>query len=347
MMSFFRSRRQQPPTMTLEGVLGPNGRLDDAAGMKVEAPDALCVAADGKLLVSSGSRVLALGAWGGEAETWASFDAPVTALCQGAGGLVAVGLAGGRLAVRDASGRSVDGWTLPEGRWLLRGRLRLPSDDELVLVDCGYGHGDNVLAQAAWDDEARGQLVSLHRSGETRAIASGLHCPMGVCLDDEGGMLVPLLERASIVDETGTVRQAGYPGYLGRLRRTPGGHALACLSRRDPLIEFLKTERAFVAAMKAKIEPRHWIAPRANPEFSHDFPIELGATRLYGEVKPWAPSFSYGLLIETDASLMPVGSAQSRANGQRHAICDVAVWNGDLIAVSKASGEILNLGAAA
>ena len=122
------------------------------------------------------------------------------------------------------------------------------------------------------------------------------------------------------------------------------GYALACLSRRDPLIEFLKTERAFVAEMKAKIAPRHWIAPRANPEFSHDFPIELGATRLFGEVKPWAPSFSYGLLVEMDERLMPVGSAQSRADGRRHAICDVAAWNGALLAVSRASGEILKLG---
>jgi hypothetical protein len=145
----------------------------------------------------------------------------------------------------------------------------------------------------------------------------------------------------------GQVRQVGYPGYLGRLRRTATGYALACLSRRDPLIEFLKTERAFVAEMKANIGPRHWIAPRANPEFSHDFPIELGATRLFGEVKPWAPSFSYGLLIELDERLMPVGSAQSRANGQRHAICDAAIWNGDLIAISRASGEILNLGTGA
>ena len=38
---------------------------------------------------------------------------------------------------------------------------------------------------------------------------------------------------------------------------------------------------------------------------------------------------------------MPVGSAHSRANGRRHAISDVVVWNGDLIAVSKASGETL------
>jgi hypothetical protein len=251
------------------------------------------------------------------------------------------------VVVLDASGQPVDGWSLPAGRVASVVDCLFQSTDELLLVDCGYGVDDDVLAQAAWDGEARGRVVALRRSGETREVVSGLHCPMGVSLDAQGGVLVSLLERASIVDISGKVRQAGYPGYLGRLRRTATGYALACLSRRDPLIEFLKTERAFVAEMKATIAPRHWIAPRSHPEFSHDFPIELGATRLYGEVKPWAPSFSYGLLIEMDGNLMPVGSAQSRANGRRHAICDVAVWNGDLIVASKASGEILNLGTTA
>lgn len=345
MIAFFRAGRQAPPAMTLEGVLGPNDRLEAAAAMKAEAPDALCATADGRLLVSSGRRVMVLGAWGGEYETWAMFDAPVTALCESASGLVAVGLAGGRVSVLDASGRTVDGWSLQAGRTTSVVDCVFRSEDELLLVDCGYGADDDVLAQAAWDDEARGRLVALDRSGETRVVASGLHCPMGVCLEPSGGVLVSLFERACIVDRSGKVRQAGFPGYPGRLRRTGTGYALACLSRRDPLVEFLKTEPAFVAEMKATIAPRHWIAPRIDPEFSHDFPIELGATRLFGEIKPWAPSFSYGLLIEMDASLMPVGSAQSRANGRRHAISDVAVWNGDLIAVSKAGGEILNLGA--
>ncbi|MBN9035172.1 MAG: hypothetical protein J0H53_03800 [Rhizobiales bacterium] len=347
MMPFLRGRRREPPAMTLEGVLGPNGRLDEARGMKVDAPDAVCVAADRHLLFSSGARLMALDAWGGEPRPVATFDAPVTALCAGPDGRLAIGLAGGRAAVLDASGRPEDGWALPAGSVASVVDCAFLSGEELLLVDCGYGSGDDLLARAAWDDEARGQLVALGRSGQTRFVASGLHCPMGVSLDGQGGMLVPLLERAGIADASGRVRQGGYPGYLGRLRKTANGYVLACLSRRDPLIEFLKTEHAFVAEMKAKIEPRHWIAPRANPEFSHDFPIELGATRLFGEVKPWAPSFSYGLLIELDASLMPVGSAQSRANGRRHAICDVADWNGELIAVSRASGEILNLGAAA
>jgi len=344
MMTFFRSRRQDPPAMTLEGTLGPNGRLDEAAGMRVEAPDALCVNADGRLLASSGARILALGAWGEEPRIWATFGAPVTALCRSPEGLVAVGLAGGRVEVFDALGHRIEGWALPAGRATSVVDCVFRSEDELLLVDCGYGADASVLAQATWDEETRGQVLSVTRAGETRMVASGLHCPMGICLDERGVALVSLLERAAIVELDGRVRQAGYPGYAGRLRRTNAGYALTCLSRRDPLIEFLKTERAFVAEMKRKIEPRHWIAPRSNPEFSHDFPIELGATRLFGEVKPWAPSFSYGLLIDLDQKLMPLGSAQSRANGRRHAISDVATWNHDRIAVSKASGELLNLG---
>ena len=227
MMTFFRSRRQAPPAMTLEGMLGPNGRLDAAAGMRVEAPDALCVGTDGRLLFSSGMRVVALGAWGGEAETWATFDATVTALCQGSGGLVAAGLAGGRVAVRDASGQPVDGWTLPAGRVASVVDCVFRSEDELLLVDCGYGADADLLAQASWDDEARGQLMALSRSGEARVVTSGLHCPMGVSIDARGEALVSLLERAVIVDAAGKVRQSGYPGYLGRLRRTPAGYVLA------------------------------------------------------------------------------------------------------------------------
>ena len=44
--------------MTLEGVLGPNNRLEEARGIRVEAPDALCVGADGRLFVSAGRSVL-------------------------------------------------------------------------------------------------------------------------------------------------------------------------------------------------------------------------------------------------------------------------------------------------
>ncbi len=44
--------------MTLEGVLGPNNRLDEARGVPIESPDALCVGADGRLFISAGRSVL-------------------------------------------------------------------------------------------------------------------------------------------------------------------------------------------------------------------------------------------------------------------------------------------------
>jgi hypothetical protein len=337
---FFRRRKQETPAMPLEGALGPNGRLDDADAVAIARPEAICVNRDGQLLVSSGANVLLMQHWGKEPELWASFDAPVSALAVSEGGRVAVGLSGGRIIVGDAAGKPLSGWTLSSSPRAVADCLFL-SEDELAVVDHGYGPEDPILSLAPWDTVARGRVIGIERTGESRIIAAGLHCPVGMARGPDGALVMTELDRARVVDISGKVLQSGYPAYLGRIRKIDDGYAIACLSRRDPLIEFLKTEREFVERMKANIDPRHWISPRATPEFSPDFPIELGATRLFGEIKPWAPSFSYGLVIETDRAMMPIGSAHSRANGIRHAVSDVAAWNGGLIAVSRASEEIL------
>jgi hypothetical protein len=339
----FSGRQPRPaPAMTLEGVLGPNNVLDDARGITVAAPEALAIAAGGHLLFSSGQEIHALAAWGATPRLWRAFDRKVTALFSSPGGLVAVGLAPNKLMILDPAGQEVTGWSLPADLACVTAGVFL-SETDLACVESGYGADDDVLALAAWDQRPRGRVLLAGRT-EARVLAGGLHCPMGIACDDEGALVITELEGARIVEPRGRVRQSGYPGYLGRLHRTPQGYVMACLARRDPLIEFLKTEAAFVAEMRAEIAPRHWIAPRVNPDFSHDLPIELGATRLFGEIKPWAPSFSYGLLIRLDEGLMPVGAAHSRANGRRHAIADALSWNGDIIAVAKGSGEILNLG---
>ena len=343
-MLWRRSGAKRAPGMTLEGVLGPNNRLDRAAGLRLPQPGALCIAADGRLLVSSGTSVLALAAWDARPEGWASFEAPVTALAASPAGRVAVGLAGGGLSVRDCDGNAEDGWARPQGLTSVTDCLFL-SEAEIALVDCGYGAEDDILSRAPWDEHDGGRVIALGRDGASRPLAQKLHCPMGLCPAGDGALIVTELERARLIDITGgAVRRSGFPGYLGRIRPGPNGYLLACLARRDPLIEFLKTETAFVADMRAAIDPHHWISPRVDPAFSHDFPIELGATRLFGEVKPWAPSFSYGLVIEMNEDMMPIASAHSRADGHRHAITDILSWRGDLIAVSAGSGELLNLG---
>jgi hypothetical protein len=329
--------------MTLEGTLGPNDRLERAAGIRVDAPEALCIASDGRLLVSSGNRVVAVGAWGEAPQPWGEFGGRVTALAASPTGLVAVGVAGGGLFVRERNGTPNEGWPATSDLATVNDCV-FTSEDEILAVDSGYRDAEDLLSLATWDDRARGSIVALKRGGGSRRIAGGLHCPTGICVDAAGRPVVSLLERGSVIDLAGKVLQSGYPAYLGRVRKTSTGYALACLSRRDPLIEFLKQEPEFVAEMKGTLDSRHWISPRFTPEFSHEFPIELGATRLFGEVKPWAPSFSYGLVIEADENFLPIASAHSRANGLRHAISDVVEWRGTLVAVSRASGEILNLG---
>ncbi len=341
----FSKRNHEAPGMTLEGVMGPNGRLDEAERLAVEAPHALCVTQDGELLYSSGSTVQLLSRWAAKPKKFAAFDAAVKTLCASAGGLVAVGLHDGRIVVLGPDARPASGWS--DLVW--QGQLTdcaFTSEEEILAVDHGYGADEDFMSVAPWDDKATGMAISLSRSGEAKKVADNLHCPMGIARDIGGNWLVSLYERGAIVGLDGTVRQSGYPAYPGRLRRTANGYLLACLARRDPLIEFLKGENDFVEEMKASIAPHHWISPRARAEFAHDLPIEMGSTRLYGEVKPWAPSFSYGLIIELDEKLMPVGSAHSRANGMRHAISDALEWNGDVIAVSKSSGEILRVGSA-
>lgn len=340
-----RRSRAAVPSMTLEGVLGPNNRLEEARGIRVDAPEALCVGADGRLFFSSGRSVLFLETWGRAPQHHAEFDRPVTALCGSPGGLVAVGTLGGGLHVCDGAGSPLREW-LPPADLVAAADALFLSDDELVVVDHGYRAEEPLLSVAPWDDVARGRLVAVRRGGDARLIATGLRCPMGVARDGRGEVIVTEFDGARIIDLSGKPLRVGYPGYLGRLHRTGTGYVMACLSRRDPLIDFLKTERIFVDAMRANVAPEHWIAPRISPAFSHVLPIEMGATRLFGSIKPWAPSFSYGLVIELDEGLKPVGAAHSRADGRRHAVSDALVWRGDLVAVSKASQELLNLGSA-
>lgn len=330
--------------MPLEGVLGPNSLLDEAPSLPIEKPDALAIAADGRLLISTGSSVLSLGLWGQEPQRLVSLSRRVTALAASPGGQIAVGVETGEVHVYDR-GQDQPAWTLPasSGNGPAAECMFL-GEDELAVVRSGYASVQEALARSPWETTQTGTVSGHSRNGTIRVIASGLVCPMGICRDEGGDLIITEMDAASVIDPSGRVRGAGFPAYLRRIRKTQQGYLLACLSRRDPLIEFLRTEQDFIEDMKKTIDPRHWISPRTTPEFSHDLPIELGATRLFGEVKPWAPSFSYGLLITLDKDLMPVGSAQSRANGRRHTISDAILWNGDVIAVSQASSEIVNLG---
>lgn len=342
-MSFLKNmfRRGTPArqTMTLEGVLGPNQRLEDAQARQTRQGKAIAVAADGALLLAEGNRLTRIPNWNGKCEVVHEAEAPIVAMAVSPSGAVALIEDGGTVRVL-APDFSMANW--PTGNGLTApADAAFLSEDELLVADSGLP-GPDLLARAAWEQAETGAVLSFTRDGQRRVICQDLHAPAGLCVDPAGRILVTEMERARIRNAvSGEVLKAGLPGYAARLKPRPGGFLLSCLARRDPLIEFLKTEDAFVREMKAAIAPEHWIAPRIDPEFSHAVPIEMGATRLFGEVKAWAPSFSYGLVIELDSDLNPTGSLQSRANGRRHAIADAVHWNGSTVALSLATGELL------
>ena len=165
-MMFFQRRKPETPAMPLEGALGPNGRLDDAEAFPVAKPEAICVNRDGQLLVSSGCDVLLIPHWGREPELWGSFDAPVSALAASAGGRVAVGLSGGRIVVRDAAGAAPVGLDADHPARAAVADCLFLSEDELAVVDHGYGPEEPILSLAPWDPVARGQVIGISRSGE-------------------------------------------------------------------------------------------------------------------------------------------------------------------------------------
>ena len=49
-------------------------------------------------------------------------------------------------------------------------------------------------------------------------------------------------------------------------------------------------------------------------------PLQLGGLRVLGQIKPWAPPRSYGLIAEIDAQGQVVRSLHSRAGGSVHGV---------------------------
>jgi hypothetical protein len=108
------------------------------------------------------------------------------------------------------------------------------------------------------------------------------------------------------------------------------------------LIEFVLRENGFRRRMLNEIDPDYWIAPALANGRSFLEPIQGGALKQMGVLKPWAPSRSYGLIIKLDAGFEPVLSLHSRADGTRHGTTSVVEHSGNLLVASKGGDVILS-----
>jgi hypothetical protein len=318
----------------MDGVLRPNNDLEQADVLAhLPDPGSICEA-DGVLWVTSGAELCRV--TGAGVETVRSFASPITAMTVGPAGPLVV------CADGQAYGLSLDG--LPETAW------------RCVTAVCPDGQGGVLVAVGSLDNSANAWVKDLMerrnsgsvwrvKDGKATCLAKGLAWPAGL-LSDGDGVLVTEASRARLIRIAKGVSPVltNLPGYpAGLVRASEGGFFLTVMAPRNQLIEFILRERDFVREMIATTDPAYWIAPSLYPPTSFLEPLQGGALKQLGIMKPWAPSRSIGLVIHLNADFIPTRSHHSRADGRNHGTTACAEWQGALIVASRGNNRLLRL----
>lgn len=329
----------------MDGALRPNNALESARiVLQIPQPDNL-VAADGGILFTSGTGVFALDANTGMARLLRTFDAPVSSLAA-CGDLIAAGLYDGSVQLFREHHEATRLLTVNGTRLVCP--VALAFRDPATLIVC---QGSNTNPPDCW----RNDLLEGGRSGtvwqvslpngHARLLASGLGFPCGVAVQGDDLLVAESWRhRVLTITATGTTPAlADLPGYPGRLCAADNGWWLCVFAPRSQLTEFILRERGYRERMMREITPEYWLAPTLVPATNFLEPMQGGALRTHGMLKPWAPSLSYGLLIRLDAALRPIASYHSRADGTVHGITSCLDRGSEVLFTSKGANAILAL----
>lgn len=319
----------------LDGPLKPDNRLEEAPpGIATPEPAALA-AHQGRVIWASGHQLL------GPDGPIADVGAEITALATSGAGQLAHAATG--------RGITLDG-AVPEALAGLDCVTALAFDGEGVLW-IAIGSTVNPFAQWSRDFLERrrtGRVLRYDIAGGTlHSAAEGLAFPFGI-LPTAAGPVISESWASRLIRLEGNGRVVpvidDLPGYPAGLTPTAGGGAwLAVFAPRSPLIELVLREPAYRRAMMAEVDPEFWIAPALRSGYSFREPMQGGALKQMGILKPWAPTRSYGLVVELGADFTPIRSLHSRAGGQRHGITAVVTHKGTLWAASRGGNEVLQL----
>jgi hypothetical protein len=335
---------------SMDGAFRPNERLDTApAVLDIEAPDNL--ASDGRrIFFSSGTTVYELkrGGAGAAAERLSQLDHAVACLDVSSDGAMAIGLVRGGLLLR---GGVHDGKPLTalEGRPIAcPTALRFVDSDTLIICI-----GSECNDPAEWkrdllDGQASGSVWRVDlRNGRSTCLADGLAWPYGLVVTNDNRVVIAESWRHRLL-ELGGGRSAPLlselPGYPARISSaSAGGFWLTIFAPRSQLVEFVLREPRFRRRMMRDVDPEFWVAPSLHHMIDYREPLQAGAVKQLGELKPWAPSRSYGLVVRLDTNFNPIASFHSRANGKRHGLTSCLEIDGYLLATSKGGNIIVTI----
>lgn len=339
----------------MDGPLKPNTALDDAQVLlKLPAVDNLTAPAGG-LVCSQGTGLLRLhtSGYGLTAAVDRTFTSDITCLAADPAGALAIGLDGqgvviqggrhDRVHIKDADGEILRAPTAA---------LFLDSDTLIVA------NGSAEFTMADWKRD----LMNRRSSGSIWRVALGsqardatplarnLAFPYGLAPGSGGTVLASEAWRHRVVTldaSTLTVPRAvlsDLPAYPARIATAAGGgYWLALFAPRNQLVEFVLREEAYRRRMVSDIDPAYWIAPAFSSGASFLEPIQGGARKKLNMLKPWSPSWSYGLVVRCDAAMRPLASCHSRAGGNIHGVSSLVDVGGALLVGAKGSGAIVRL----
>lgn len=337
----------------MDGPLRPNTRLD-AAPVVLDLPEVdNLVASQGGLLCSQGADLLTLhevnGAWSMAARE--TMPAPISCLAAEPDGTLIIGLDSRGLLLRGG----------PRDSALLDGGAGTPLacpthavllDRDTVVVTIGSA----TLPAAEWkrDLMSKGASGSVWRlglsDGSAVQLASGLAFPSGVAADGRGGLFVSeawrhrILRVGAAEPSAPAVVLDDLPAYPGRIAAAPdGGFWLALFAPRNPLVEFVLGETLYRTRMIERVAPDHWIAPSLVSGRSFLEPIQGGARKKLNQLKPWSPSWSYGLVARAGPDFALRDSLHSRADGRVHGITSVCTHAGRVFAAARGSGRVVEI----
>lgn len=335
---------------SMDGAFRPNSLLDAAEVLaEVEAPDNLV--RDGtRVLLTSGSALLTFEAAAKPSvrRPVEEFSSAISALAAHPSGTLAVGLDDGRVVLRGGRlhGRTID---KVGDRPMVCPTAIAFADSQTLLVALG----SRSNRPSAWKRD----LMERNATGSIWKIdlASGAASCLGDNMAFPNGLAV--LPQATVVSEAWRhrlvavdgksepqVRLGDLPGYPSRISPSrDGGYWLSLFAPRRQMIEFVLREPAFRKEMLRDVPEEFWMAPALSSGHSFEEPLQGGAVRHLGAVKPWAPTRSYGMLVELNESFLPMRSAHSRADGNRHGLTSALTLDDKVLIASKGGGKVLAL----
>lgn len=337
----------------MDGALKPNQAIETApAILSHHRPDNL--ARDGnRLLFSSGSvlNALEIGASSEVVTEIMRFPDEITALASdGVGGYV-VGLDNGEIIF---DGTLKDCIKLKFDIPLAPTALAFGDDGRLYVCSGSLTNRPTEWKRDLMERNASGSVWKFDlTTGHGVCLAKGLAFPYGVALAGGQSAIVVteswkhriLLIRTDHSGKSGEPQVVldDLPGYPARIVAGADGYWLAVFAPRGQLIEFVLREDGYRKRMMEVVNPEYWMAPALTSGSKFLEPLQLGAIRTMGTLKPWAPTRSYGLLVYLNSLYQPTSSVHSRSDGNRHGITSCLHWENRLIAASKGGDVVVSI----